>query len=98
MNTLMGSNDDQLGGIVKKTELALDNFNKAMVSIDSLIGDEQLRARLRESIDKLPESVGPGPGTLAEMQGTLQKFSGVAVRAEKNLANWRTSPPPWAEG
>jgi phospholipid/cholesterol/gamma-HCH transport system substrate-binding protein len=87
MNTLLGSNDDQLGGIVKKTDLALDNFNKAMISIDSLIGDEKLRTNLRESIDKLPEMLDQARNTLADMQSTLQKFSLVAVRAEKNLAN-----------
>jgi phospholipid/cholesterol/gamma-HCH transport system substrate-binding protein len=87
MNTLLGSNDNQLGGIIQKTDLALDNFNKAMVSIDSLLGDELLRTQLRQSIDKLPGALDQARGTLADMQGTLQKFSLVAVRAEKNLAN-----------
>jgi phospholipid/cholesterol/gamma-HCH transport system substrate-binding protein len=87
MNMLLGSNDDQLGGIVKKTDLALDNFNKAMININALVGDDVLRSRLTESIEKLPEVLDQSRNTLADMQSTLQKFSLVAVRAEKNLAN-----------
>lgn len=87
MNTLLGSNDNELGGIVKKTDQALDNFNKAMVNINALVGDDVLRSRLTESIEKLPEVLDQSRNTLADMQSTLQKFSLVAVRAEKNLAN-----------
>ncbi len=87
VNSLLGTNDDQLVRIVDKTELALENFNKAMSSIDSMMGDEQLKTRLRESLDKVPEIFDQAQTTLTDVQNTLQKFNGVAVRAERNLAN-----------
>ena len=87
LNSLLGTNDDQLLRIVDKTELALENFNKAMSSIDSIMGDEQLKTRLRESLDKVPQIFDQTQTTLADVQNTLQKFNGVAVRAERNLAN-----------
>ncbi len=87
LNSLLGTNDDQLLRIVDKTELALENFNKAMSSIDSIMGDEQLKTRLRESLDKVPQIFDQTQTTMADVQNTLQKFNGVAVRAERNLAN-----------
>ena len=87
LNTLLGSNDDQLANIINKTELALDNFNQAMSNINSVVGDEQMRTRLRESLDKIPGILDQAQTSMADMQGTLQKFNLVAVRAEKNLAN-----------
>ena len=64
MNSLMGTKDDQLARIVDKTELALENFNKAMASIDSIMGDEELKGRLRESLDKVPEMFDQAQNTL----------------------------------
>lgn len=87
VNLLLGTNDDQLVRIINKTELALENFNKAMSSIDSVMGDEQLKTRLRESLDKVPQIFDQAQTTLTDVQNTLQKFNGVAVRAERNLAN-----------
>ncbi|MHB0956410.1 MAG: MlaD family protein [Pirellulaceae bacterium] len=87
VNSLLGTNDDQLARIIDKAELALENFNKAMSSIDSVMGDEQLKTRLRESLDRVPEIFSQAQTTLADVQNTLQKFNGVAVRAERNLAN-----------
>ncbi|MHB8973829.1 MAG: MlaD family protein [Pirellulaceae bacterium] len=87
VNSLLGTNDDQLAHIIDKSELALENFNKAMSSIDSVMGDEQLKTRLRESLDKVPQIFDQAQTTLTDVQTTLQKFNGVAVRAERNLAN-----------
>ncbi len=97
MNSLMGTKDDQLARIVDKTELALENFNKAMASIDSVMGDEELKGRLREALDKVPEMFDQAQNTLNEVQNTLTKFNGVAARAENNLANLEDFTAPLGE-
>ncbi len=48
-------NDEQLNRIVGKTELALDNFQKAASDIDSLISDPQMREDLRKGLAGLPQ-------------------------------------------
>ena len=97
MNSLVGTKNDQLIRIVDKTELALENFNKAMASIDSVVGDEQLQGRLRESVDKVPEMFDQAQNTLTEFQNTLSKFNAVAARAEHNLANIEEITAPLGE-
>jgi phospholipid/cholesterol/gamma-HCH transport system substrate-binding protein len=97
VNSLVGPNDDQLRRIVDKTETALDNFNKAMAGIDSIVGDEQLKGRLRESVDKVPLMFDQAQNTLTEFQTTLGKFNAVAARAEHNLANIEEITAPLGE-
>jgi phospholipid/cholesterol/gamma-HCH transport system substrate-binding protein len=97
MNSLMGTKDDRLARIVDKTELALENFNKAMSGMDAVTGDEELMGRLRESVDKLPEMFDQAQNTLNEVQNTLTKFNKVAARAESNLANLEDFTAPLGE-
>ncbi|NLX53967.1 MAG: MCE family protein [Planctomycetaceae bacterium] len=97
VNSLMGTKDDQLGRIVDKTELALENFNRAMSSIDSVLGNQELKDRLHESLDKVPVMFDQAQHTLSEFQNTLSKFNGVAMRAERNLANLEDFTAPLGE-
>jgi len=55
MNQFFARNDEQLQRIVGKTELALDNFQRAAADIDSLISDPKMREDLREGIAGLPQ-------------------------------------------
>ncbi len=87
VNTLLGTEDDQLQGVLRKVETALDNFNQAMTNVNAIVGDEQLRSRLKQSVDKVPRLFDQTEDSLAEFQTTLQKFNAVAARAEHNLAN-----------
>lgn len=97
MNELMGTHDHQLARIVDKTELALENFNKAMSSIDALVGDEQLMNRLHESLDRVPRIFDQAQGTLTQVQETLKSFNTVAARASRNLENLEDFTAPLGE-
>ena len=97
LNALIGTKDNRLANIVDKTDKALDNFNNAMASIDELMGDEELKAKLKESLDKVPELFTQAEDTLNQVQVTLEKFNGVAVRAERNLANLEDFTAPLGE-
>ncbi|MCU0959045.1 MAG: MlaD family protein [Pirellulaceae bacterium] len=97
MNELMGTKDDQLGRIVDKTEVALENFNKAMSSVDALVGDEQLMRRLHESLDRVPQIFDQTQRTLSQVQDTLKSFNTVALRASRNLENLEDFTAPLGE-
>ncbi len=97
MNTLVGSKEDELASIVDKTALALDNFNRAMVDIHSVLGDQQIKGRLQDSLDQVPDLLTQFKTTLSDFQQTLGKFNGVAARAEANLANLEDFTAPLGE-
>jgi phospholipid/cholesterol/gamma-HCH transport system substrate-binding protein len=97
MNTLMETKEDQLGGIVDKTELALDSFNRAMTSFESVFGDPELQGQLRDSLAGLPQLFADARDTLAITQKTLDGFARVSVRAEQNLANLEEFTAPLGE-
>ena len=96
MNSLMGTKDDQLARIVDKTEIALENFNKAMAGIDSIMGDEQLKGRLRESVDKVPVMFDQAQNTL-DASSRIRSASSTPSPSARNTT-WRTSRKsrrPW---
>ena len=97
MNSLIGNNAEQLDRIIGKTEVALDSFNKAMTSIDDVMGDEDMKAKLRKSLEELPEMFADARTTLAQMRETLEGFSRVSARAERNLANMEDFTAPLGE-
>ncbi len=97
MNTLVGSKEEELASIVDKTATALDSFNKAMLSIDSILGDTELKGKLRQSIEQVPDLLTQFKTTLSDFQTTLTKFNAVAARAEVNLANLEDFTAPLGE-
>jgi phospholipid/cholesterol/gamma-HCH transport system substrate-binding protein len=57
INRLLNTNDEQLGRVLTKTERTLDSIFKTMESADQVLGDPQLRADLRRSLNEVPEVI-----------------------------------------
>jgi phospholipid/cholesterol/gamma-HCH transport system substrate-binding protein len=90
LNTLVAKNDDQLLRIMQKSETALDRFDQAMDAIEGFAGDEELRERLRESLESLPE-------LLLNAQEMVSSMKAMADRADKNLMNLEGITQPLGE-
>jgi phospholipid/cholesterol/gamma-HCH transport system substrate-binding protein len=90
VNDLLEGNDEQITRIITKTETALDNFNTAMSTFDEFLGDEELRANLRRSLEDLPE-------LLAETRETVQGIQRTVRVAEENLENLQGFTGPLGE-
>jgi phospholipid/cholesterol/gamma-HCH transport system substrate-binding protein len=97
LNTLVSGNEDQLDSIIKKTDVALDSFNRAMSSFDEVVGDQEMREKLRKSLEELPEMFADARATLAQTRTTLEGFGRVSARAERNLANFEEFSGPLGE-
>jgi phospholipid/cholesterol/gamma-HCH transport system substrate-binding protein len=80
INKLLGTNNDQIDRLMNKTERSLDLLAKTMTNIDSIIGDPETNARMRQSISDLP-------GTLKELRDVLTSVQRTSSRAERNLEN-----------
>ncbi len=97
MNSLVGSNRDQLQQIIRKTDIALDSFNNAMASFQEILGDPNLKAGLRQSLEDLPKLFADARDTLKQTRETLNGFGRVSARAERNLANLEDFTAPLGE-
>ncbi len=97
LNETLGENDQQISRILQNTEKAMDEMGKAMATINELVGDPELKERLKKTMQDLPDLFQDARTTLAETRKTLAGFDRVSVRAERNLANLENFTGPLAE-
>jgi len=97
MSRVLGAKEPELEAMVDEMLLAMKNFNSVMADLQEITGDEQLKTRLRGTIQQLPDLFANAQKTLTEVQNTLGKFNGVAVRAERNLAYLEDFTAPLGE-
>ena len=78
VNTVLGDDDELLGNFLKNTQRALAEFEKTMVSLNAILGDEAVQKDLREALATLPK-------LLEETRQTVQRVRDVALAANRNL-------------
>jgi phospholipid/cholesterol/gamma-HCH transport system substrate-binding protein len=78
LNVLVVNNQDQFSRIMGKTENALGRFDTTMTAVQELVSDEELRVRLKQVLDELPQVINDASNLIAGM-------SRVADEAEQNL-------------
>ena len=71
----------------KKAQAALDNFNKLFEGINDVVGDEEFKNRIRETVKKIPEVFDELKTTIASTRDTINTFREVSASADKNLKN-----------
>ncbi len=97
LQDLVGENGEQLKRIIDKTEVALDQIHRTAVSVNDLVGDPELNARLKGTLEKIPGLFEDVQQTLSETRETLAAFRETSVRAQRNLANMENFTAPLAE-
>jgi len=85
VNGKVGGEDNQIGQIMEKADVALGRFENTMRSVERLLGDEQMNGKLRQSLEKLPEFLDETRKTMITAQGTMADFQRVSKKAEVNL-------------
>jgi phospholipid/cholesterol/gamma-HCH transport system substrate-binding protein len=96
-NLVIGQNQDALPRILQKTEQSLDQFDRTMLSMQDMFGDEELRLRLKTSMQELPDAIGDARVTMAQMRESFEGFERVTERADRNLANLERFTAPLGE-
>jgi phospholipid/cholesterol/gamma-HCH transport system substrate-binding protein len=97
LNTIVTNNEDQLQRLLVKSEGALDNFNKAMVSINAVVGDEELAAAMKQTFKEMPETFAQAKQTLTEAREAFGGIKEMSSRANTNLANIEKFTKPLGE-
>jgi len=72
----------------EKAKLALDNFNRIFEGIYEVVGDEDFKTRLRESVQKLPEIFDELRITVSDTRETINSFREISGSAKTNLNNF----------
>jgi phospholipid/cholesterol/gamma-HCH transport system substrate-binding protein len=78
LNVLVVNNQDQLNRILGKTEGALGRFDTTMTAVQELVSDEELRVRLKQVLDEVPQ-------VLNDFSNMIAGLGRVADEAEQNL-------------
>jgi phospholipid/cholesterol/gamma-HCH transport system substrate-binding protein len=97
LNTIVGNNQEQFQRVIVKSEQAIDRFRSAMVTVDELVGDPEVRQQIKTTLAGLPQLMREAQATLTEARGTLDGFREMSTRANKNLANLEQFTTPLAE-
>lgn len=90
MNVLVENNQDQFNRIMAKSEQALDRFDSAMATVNELVGDEELRDKLRQALEDVPQ-------VLTDARQLMASLDSLAQRADKNMQNLEGITGPLGE-
>ena len=94
LDKLLLGEDDKFEKMVRKTEAALDNFSIAMNNINDVMGDPNARAKLKETLNGLPD-------VIADLRTTVKGIGTTVDTADRNLRNLEGLTKPlgeWGEG
>ena len=80
LNVVVTNNQDQFNRILGKTEQALGRFDTAMVSVNQVVGDDELARKLNDAMGQIPE-------LLTDARAVMNALEQVAKSAEENLDN-----------
>ncbi|MFT7642561.1 MAG: phospholipid/cholesterol/gamma-HCH transport system substrate-binding protein [Pirellulaceae bacterium] len=97
INSAFGNNEDQLRRIMQKTELTLDQFNSTLTTINDVMGDQEINAGLKKSLQDFPKLVADARATMATMNTTFEGLQKVSTKAERNLDNLEKFTAPLGE-
>jgi len=97
LNETFGTDDDSFARLIRKSELALDQFNTTMSTLDDVVGDPEIRQSLKQSLAGLPDAMTEMRTTLSAARETLAGFDRMSGKAEMNLDNLRNFTEPLGE-
>jgi phospholipid/cholesterol/gamma-HCH transport system substrate-binding protein len=97
LNQILAEDEGQFQRLVSKSEAALDTFQSTMSKIDQLLGDPELNASLRRSLEGLPKTMDEVRLTLGETRKALASFERMSSKAERNLDNLEAFTEPLGE-
>ena len=83
LNDTLGTNQDQIGKIVRETDETLQLFEKTLVNIDDIIGDQQTKRDLKDLLRGMPQVLRDTRDTIGGIQKTV-------ALANDNLQNIQT--------
>lgn len=91
LNQVLGEADtERLDRMMQSADSALANFNRVMIDVEDVLGDEQFKAELKRGLSQLPSMVSDARAILEVLERTL-------ASADQNLKNLQGLTGPLGE-
>jgi phospholipid/cholesterol/gamma-HCH transport system substrate-binding protein len=97
VSNLIDNNEAQMARVLVQAEASLKNFDNAVNNINSIVGDEETKQKLQESIARLPVMFDEMEAVLGETKLAMEGFKDVTQAAEENLENLKGLTEPLGE-
>lgn len=97
LNQSFTASEAELKQAVAQTNAAMQKFETAIESLNLIVGDQQTRLKLKESVSEIPVVLRQATLTLASAQQTMKYFERVGQKAETNLDNLEKFTRPLGE-
>ena len=97
LNSVLGTNDQQLQRILQKSEVALDDIHLAMGTVNDLVSDPELKESLKKTLQDMPLLFNEMRSTMTDARDTLAGFQRVSQQAETNLQHLERFTSPLGE-
>ena len=97
LNASFGDSEQGLQDAIKKTNNAMTEFEKAMISMNDLVGDEKTQANLKRASEQLPMVLADASATFSKARDTLDSLDRAGKLAESNLAHLERVTKPLGE-
>ena len=88
---------DDIRRLTATTNSAVARFESVMVNVEEVVGDDRIKADIRETLASLPTIVQKAEMTLEEAEKSMVAFQNAAVSAEENLDNLQGFTGPLRE-
>ncbi len=97
LNESFTDSEADLQQAVAQTNIAMQKFEAAMDSLNIIVGDEETRRKLKESVNEIPVVLRQATLTLASAEQTMKYFETVGQKAEINLEHLEKFTRPLGE-
>ena len=97
LNESFTDTEADLQQAVAQTNIAMQKFEAAMDSLNTIVGDEETRRKLKESVNEIPVVLRQATLTLASAEQTMKYFETVGQKAEINLEHLEKFTRPLGE-
>ena len=97
LNSSFSDNESDLKKAVRKTEEAMTRFATAMTAIDTIVGDPQVTAKLKQAVQQFPVILQQASDTMDSVQVTMKQFESVGEQAQVNLEHLQRFTQPLGE-
>jgi len=90
LNEMLQANEHRIQSIVVKTDQTLDGMQQALGRANQMMGDPQMQARIRETVEQIP-------GLVSDMRTIMESMNETIRLANQNLDNVQGFTQPLAE-
>lgn len=97
LTDVVSGNENRFERILTQADEALVQLTRTMRRVDEIVGDPEIQANLKRTLNELPDFVDQGKQAFQEARNTLSEVERLTKIAEENLASLKGLTDPLGE-